>query len=290
VISAFLSFAIVVTGIVAFFTGFSEYHRALSPGVEFASPPSLIVVLHWCVVAMASATMGVVAYARYTPNVFYLMWKGVVPGLVTIFACGYVYYLVLFFRSDEFTAVEACHNFDDWRDYRRQVRSSQPFEEYTAYGERGPARCDIVEPLRIHASSSNDSSVFPDIADIGLHRVITDIWVNWTYYSILPLVITEFNVKSCVPDTSSLGRRDWVFRRETKFEGYIRSQFITHDGTLPWTMSRAAAVVAGIMGWGVLYCYRIDAVPISRVIAMKVNAVMHHMEQNCTLVHWDCNC
>jgi hypothetical protein len=239
---------------------------------------------------MASATMAVVAYVRYTPQVLRLLWKGLIPGLITIFACSYVYYLVLFFRSDEFTAVDNCHNFDEWHRYCRQVLSSQPFEEYTGHGERGPARCDIVEPLRIHASSSNDSSFLPDLPDNRIHRVITDISVNWTYYSIVPLIVTEFNVKNCVPNTASLTRRDWVFQRATKFDGYIRSQFVTDNGRLPWAMSRAAGIAAGIMGWGVLYCYGIDAVPISRVIARKINAVMDHAEEDCTHVHWDCNC
>jgi len=276
-------------GVIAFLVGLVEYRRARNSSAEFFSPQPTMVLLHWLVVVFATASFAFLSYARYRAETTYFLARALIPGLLTIFCFCYVYYLVLFLQGDEYLSTKNVASLDQFETYQKTAVSSEPFEEYSAAGERGQTRCLMSAPILLRGSSSVDASILPKLSRKLLHRVVTDVFVNWTYNSIIPLVVTQFTLKKCLPANSDLERRDWTFEQKSKFEGFLASQFVTKSGKLPWKLSRPAGILAGLIGAGILYVYRVDSVPITRMSVVKVDAVMEEMREDCSDVNWACS-
>jgi hypothetical protein len=287
VIGLICAVGIFLVGLGSFAGGYSEYAKAKRevPDGYFEGPAASLVALHWCFIVLATFMIGwyvmLCWHGMRVFNFYVLVYSMVILHVAVLLL--YIFYLIDFFNSREFSASGYIITSADWARLREHVNESDPVWEFTATWEGQIGTCKLISPVRIPSDSSVDESQIPVLEPEPGHVYHVRSHINATLdsMSLSRLDETQYRLSRCAFSDIMYSGRATVEKRAV-VDGFVDSQFVSSDGDVPWIIKKKWARIAAVFFSAVLPAYRADAMP-------RVNAYINKRDVAVTQVKLDCD-
>jgi hypothetical protein len=262
--------------------------KALSPDLEFASPPGTVIAFHWLFMVFASALGTFIVFLSLHQEFrgcrYYI-------GAIISFAgtiVFYVLYLIYYFSSAEFQASSNVWSVPDYDWNHVQIVEGQPQVVYTGDAEDYYYRCTLREFI-LQGENATDWSTFPNTTDFLDDKDIVfikpDLDITWAPGAEGIIGDTRNRLVHCVRNPSTW---DSIEGKETT-QFYVDGAFVSKSGEVPSTLGKAAGVASGIFFAGALHCYDVDSIPmVAPRVVKKGGMVPREQPKDCFSVGVDC--
>jgi hypothetical protein len=292
----FFILLVFVPGFVLFWIGLADHKRAEShhPTMKFSIPSDTLMALHWLFV-ISSLFLGIVLIFFEQEDesttdgpaaICHSPWTiGVCVAALIAF---YIAYLVIYFRSPEFTASDTSWSLSDYQARIATLRDAQPQLVLSGTATNFIERCHTSD-VTLTAQSSVDASEFPDLAtelentEAVLFR--PKISIEWDADANDKIGRAKDQINDCL---WRLVMHVAIDTRSTTV-GWIGGAFVSKTGKMPKQIARGRAIAAGILWSGIYHAFEVGTIPELTGSVIKKEASLPDVKLNCWDVLWYCS-
>jgi hypothetical protein len=294
VVGLVFAVGIFFVGLCSFAAGYAEYAKAKRevPEASFLGPSASIVALHWVFILFTTFMFGwyvvLCWHGAQVFNFYVLVYSMVVLHVVVLLL--YVFYLIAFFNSPEFTASGYIITSDQWNTLREQINQSNPFWDFSATWEGQIGTCKLTSPVQIRSDNSVDESAIPvlDPEPGHVYHVMSYVNAIPDNQSLSRLDATQYSLARCAfSDIMYSGKA--TVEKTAGVDGFRDSMFVSSDGDVPWIIKRKFATIAAIFFSAILPAYRADAMPIVKAYITKRNVTVTQVKLDCAGLDHTCH-